>query len=112
MPRIKIGKPKVESLGDGLFRLTVPVINTGYFRSHPEMGDLSRRHNALQIRLDLPDSVKLSTGHKRQRLPSLDGNGGKKEQSWLLTAEGSPEVTITVYSPSVGSVSKKIELKE
>ena len=92
--------------------MTVTMINSGYLPTASAMGGISRQMNPLQIRIDLPEGASLTTGYVRHRVSALAGNGGKGKQSWVVQASEGDEITLTLYAPSVGSVSKKVELKK
>jgi hypothetical protein len=113
LPRLKIERVKVESLGVGVFRLTVKVLNAGFLPTQPAIGRTTEHTNPLQIKLDLPAGVSLVTGHPRQRLDTLSGNGGSTEPTWLLRAPADKPATIkiTVYAAAVGSETTSAELK-
>ncbi len=113
LPRLKIERVKVESLGDGVFRLTVKLLNTGFLPTQPAISRTTEHTNPLQIKLDLPAGVSLVTGHPRQRLDALPGSGGSAEPTWLLRAPTDIPaiIKITVYAAAVGSETTTAELK-
>jgi hypothetical protein len=113
MPRLKLDEPKIESLGGGLFRVTAKAINTGYLPTMSAMGAVSQLPPKLQIKLSLPEGAKLLDGSPRVQLSPLAGNGGSVEQRWVVNLGDakSTTATIRVWSASVGSDEKAIELK-
>ena len=112
MPTVAIKETKVESLGEGVFRLKVTVTNTGYLPTMPAMGKLSQQAYPLMLALELPKGAKLITGTRRTALEPIAG-GGTIEKTWLLrlSEDKSKNVKITVTAPAVGSTEKTIELK-
>lgn len=113
LPEVKLHEVTVTALGGGVFRVTARAINHGYLPTMSAMGKLSGQAYPLQIKLDLPEGMTLLAGSPRMRLDPLAGRGGQAEATWLVTgAEAkSRGATVTVYSPSVGSDSKSVELK-
>lgn len=113
MPRVRFENVKTEPLGEGLYRLTVTVINDGFLPTASRSGDVTQRPQRLQVAMDLPKNVTLVTGQKRVGVSTLKGNGGKSEQTWLIrrTGEAAANVTLRLYSPTVGSETITVELK-
>ncbi len=114
LPQLRIGPAKIEPLGGGLWRIRATVTNEGYLPTMSKMGGTTRQLHPVQLELEMPEGVSLVTGHARVQLPTLAGSGGKAEQTWLITApEGRPiELRLRVWSPSVGSAEKKIQLRK
>ena len=114
LPRLKIEQAKVEALGDGVFRLTLKVVNTGYLPTEPEIGTWAEKNQVLQIKLAASDGVQLVTGSWRTRLDRLPGGAGV-EKSWVLRStaakDKNTEVTATVYAPAVGIETITLPLK-
>ena len=110
LPQLKIDQVKIEPLGQQVYRITIKVINNGYLPTMPQMGQRARVAHPLQIEWNLPKDAKLIKGHARMQLKPLSGRGGHVEQTWLLRTKAK-KLSFSVYSPSVGIVSKTIELK-
>jgi len=113
-PKLQVRETKAERLGAGVWRVTATVANPGYLPSVSAMGEISTWPQPLQIEIELPEGASLLTGHRRVRLPRLTGSGGSAEQSWLIRAasDAKPEVRIHAWSPSVGSASAVVTMKE
>jgi hypothetical protein len=109
MPRLKIGDVKVEDLGEGLFRVTVPVVNTGYLPTMSEMGRLSNQAWPLQLKIELPEKASIVTGAARVKLGVIAGGGGKTEHAWLVRGTG--EIKLSAWAPAVGIDTKSVVLK-
>ncbi len=114
LPRLVIEEAKAESLGGGVWRVTAVIGNEGYLPTVSEMGRLTKQPHPVQVRLMLPKGTSLVTGHSRVQLPPLAGRGGREERSWLVLVSGEKPETLRVraWSPSVGSVAKKVQLRE
>ena len=112
MPRVSIGETKVESVGEGVFRLQVTVVNTGYLPTLSKMGAISQLTFPLILSLELPKGAKLVTGHLRTHLGPLAGTNGRSKHTWLILAKDAKARTVraSVASPSVGKSEKTVKL--
>jgi hypothetical protein len=112
MPRIKIHEAKAEPLGNGIQRISVTVVNSGYLPTASEIGKITGEIWPLILKLDAPKGSAYLKGSPQKELDRLRG-GEKIEWVWLIrTPEGKPgEAKITVSAPAVGSDSATVELK-
>lgn len=123
-PKLALDAPKVESLGEGVYRVTATLRNDGYLPTMSAMGATSGQLQTLQMELDLPDGKTLVFGESRVRVGVLAGGGGKKEQVWLLSTgeakandaeeekkKKEEKITLRAWSPSVGEARVSFELK-
>ena len=78
MPRVKIHSAKAESLGGGIFRITVVVLNEGYLPTSCEMGQITGQVYPLYLRLTAPQGTHYITGTPRTELGRL--RGGEKSR--------------------------------
>ncbi|MDY0166475.1 MAG: M14 family metallopeptidase [Thermoguttaceae bacterium] len=114
VPKLRIAESKAESLGGGVWRVSATVANDGELPTFPQMGEISRQTQPVQIAIDLPDGASLVTGHPRRRLPTLAGHGGHATEAWLvrLSPQTKPKVRVRAWAPAVGQVRKSVPLKE
>ncbi len=112
LPRLTLAQPRVESLGEGIYRVSVKVLNNGYLPTDSEMGAASQHTYPPQVELLLPDDAELLTGHKRHKVGRLAGLGGAEEFRWLVKTSAKQKQTITIktWSPTAGSAAAKIDL--
>ncbi len=108
LPTLSIGDVKIEALGEGVFRVTVPVLNTGYLPTMSSMGETNREMYPLQLKIDLPEKASLVNGVARVKLTRIEG-GAKTEHVFLV--KGAGDAKLTVWAPAVGSDSKPLVLK-
>lgn len=113
MPRLELETPKVESLGNGVFRVTARALNTGYLPTMSAMGRTSRLLNTLQLKITLPEGAKLITSSPRLAIEPLAGKGGSREHAWLINAaeSKSTSATVRVWSSCAGMAEKEVQLK-
>ena len=109
---MKIHEAKVEPLGDGIQRITVTIVNSGYLPTASEIGRITGEIWPLLLVLDAPKGQHLSQRTPQHELARLRG-GEKTEWTWLIrTPDGKPgKATITVSAPAVGSDTTTVELK-
>jgi hypothetical protein len=114
LPKIELAELKAEPLGAGVWRVTAVVVNRGYLPTMSRMGEIVHDLHPLQIKIELPKEIQLLTGSPRTQLPTLAGNGGKLEHVYLLRAppDRSFVLPVRVWSPSMGDVEGKVELKK
>jgi hypothetical protein len=114
--RMKIGEPKVEDLGGGLFRVTTAAVNEGYLPSVCGMGERSRRPKPTRLDLDVGAAdgpVKLLQGDVRHTWQRIEGSGGRREVKWLLqtTPGANARVTLRLWSERAGDDERVVELR-
>lgn len=114
LPKLELRDSKAESLGGGVYRVTVTAANTGYLPTMPEMGGVNGIPQPLQISIDVPKDAVFLQGHPRTEFNRLAGVTGKREQTWLIRFPGkAPEsIELRLWAPAVGEVKTKIEVKE
>ncbi len=112
MPRVKIHEAKVEPLGDGIQRITVTIVNSGYLPTASEIGRITGEIWPLLLVLDAPKGSAYLKGTPQHELARLRG-GEKTEWTWLIrTPDGKPgKATITVSAPAVEGDTTTVDLK-
>jgi hypothetical protein len=98
---LKIGTPKVEDLGGGVWRVTVAVVNEGYLPSVCSMGERCRRPKPTRLDVDLRGAT-LIQGDVRHTWTRIEGSGGRREVKWLLQSEPGREITLHLWSERAG----------
>lgn len=105
-PKLEIPSVQSESLGAGIYRLTIRVANVGKLPTMTAMGEINGRPMPLNYDLKLPDGVRLLKGHPRGRWERLQGYDGSAQREWLVRVpDGTPTTfEFVVGSPAVGTV--------
>lgn len=113
LPRISLQDAQVESVGAGIYRVTLLVVNDAPLSTFPAMGETSRQIVPLQVTLTLPEGVKLVTGRARQQLAPIAGHGGYEKLEWLLHVANpaNNKLQIRAAAPAVGEALTEVELK-
>ncbi len=114
LPELRIAELKAESLGGDVWRVSATVVNDGELPTFPQMGEISKQTQPVQIAIDLPDGASLVTGHPRRRLPTLAGHGGHATETWLvrLAPDARRRLRVRVWAPAVGQVRRTVSLSD
>jgi len=111
LPRLRIARSDLESLGGGLFRLTVEVQNVGPWPTTPKMGEINRQPYPVRVELG-GEGWELVQGFRKTLLKPLPGNGGREELRWILRRREEVarlRVQVTAAAPQVGKATKTLE---
>jgi len=113
LPRLEIDQTEAEPLGGGVWRVKATVVNRGFLPTMPQTGDTTKAPQPVQVELALPAGVRLASGHARRQIEPLAGDGGRSDQSWLVTAAVKKPTSLRVraWSPSVGSATGGVILE-
>ncbi len=112
-PRLRIPDVQTESLGGNVWRIKATVVNEGTLPTFPQMGEISRQTQPVQIAIELPDGAALITGHARRQLPTLAGSGGHVTETFLIRLEPDfveGRLRLRAWAPSVGSTRRVVSL--
>jgi hypothetical protein len=107
-PELEYLDPKIESLGDNIFRVTITVHNKGIFATCAEIGDMNQWTRLMRIVFEPASGQSFLSGQKTQRIRRLEGDQST-EYKWLVSGKGS--VKITAGALNVGTISTSLELK-
>lgn len=108
LPHTEIVNTKVESLGNGVSRVTVTLVNKGLLPSYPEIGDRVRYVYKVSCKIRLSEGQTLISGKLNNYRQAL-GAGESEEYSWLINGKG--KVTVEGGSPTSGISNLELTLK-
>ena len=112
-PRIEFLKPKVEELGEGVFRVTITLQNTGKLPTISSMGRRTKRLQILQLKTITDLGAEFITGKKRSRLGKLNPQEKVvKIFTFSLKKDAARTFTVKAWSPSIGVATQTINLLE
>lgn len=106
-PQLSVTNVKTESLGGGVVRLSLTVVNEGFLPTMTEMGEVGQQMYPLWLEWTVPEKTVWIQGFPRTRLKRLAGAGGTSELTWLVRlpeAAGEAELKFRVGAPSVHAV--------
>lgn len=98
---------KQESMGNGVYRVSVEVFNSGNLPAITELGTRSRWFEKPKVSLTTASGQQVLSGKPITLLNSLDGQASKK-MTWLIQGKG--KVTIQVEAAQLGITNTTIDL--
>ena len=110
LPRIEIVEARAESLGDGTWRISARIANTGYLPTRTELADRLGRPRPVRVDLET-NGQQVAGGRSVQLLDTMPGGGAANELTWIVVGRGNGRVSISAGSPSTGSDRKEVELR-
>jgi len=112
LPTISLGNIKVDKVNDNVFRLTLDVVNSGYFPTNSSLGARVRWPRNVYLTLSLAKDQSLASGKAKQPLSPIKGNGNYQTMSWLIVGRAGSAVSVTAESPIAGKATETITLRE
>lgn len=110
LPRVEIVEATAESLGDGTWRISARIANTGFLPTRTELAD--RLGRPRPVRVDLETSgQQLAGGRAVRLLEAIPGSGSAQELTWIVVGRGNGRVAVSAGSASAGRDRKEIELR-
>jgi hypothetical protein len=111
LPSIALRELKTESLGSGLFRITVEVANDGYLPTSSTVGDMVRMPRPVRVELAAGDGRTIVSGRHFQLLKPISGSGTGTELTWVVRASSGDRMTLTAESPAAGHATLTFNLR-
>lgn len=105
LPTLEVDGPVVESLGGGLWRVSVTLRNTGMLPTAAAIGVKARRVPGPVVAFDPGRTVPaegLVAGRRVQRVDVLTGSGGSQTLEWVVAAEAGSEARVEVRTGVFG----------
>ena len=130
LPLVKVTKANAESLGGGIYRVSVEVSNLGFLPTNvTEQRKKIRLNKPVKVKIVLGEGVELLAGKARMKIGDLEGRsdrlpgqpsysvasgkpeGSKKTVDWTVrTSRKTAKITITSVSLKGGKDIKEVEL--
>lgn len=101
LPTVEIRDLKVDPIGNGVFRITAKIVNSGYLPTVSELGARVRWPRRIRVELK-GQGIQVEAGRRIQLLDAIPGSGGSRELTWLVTARAGLRATIEASSPVAG----------
>lgn len=105
-PKLQVQNLKIESLGNGLTRVSLDLFNNSPLPTHSEMGERSRWLRKIRVDMNAP-ADRMISGEKIQLIDSIDAFG-KSSLSWIIRGKG--DVSIKAGAPHVGFINATFKL--
>ena len=125
-PKLEMRDASAESLGDGLYKISVAVHNAGFLPTHvSEIAKTSGVAKPVTVEIALAEGAVLVTGEQKQDRGHLQGRvnifGGmsfsdtapmlnRTKAEWIVRQPAGTTVTITAATPKAGTVTAEIAL--
>ncbi|MCC5787443.1 MAG: hypothetical protein JJU33_12175 [Phycisphaerales bacterium] len=107
-PRLEVSEPVVESLGGGVYRITLRLSNPGKLATRAAISNKVRRIAPIILRPDV-EPERIVSGERLHRVSPI-GPGGHADVSWIINASGEDSVTIEVHGREMGDRTVRVEL--
>jgi hypothetical protein len=108
LPQTELVNAKVESLGNGVNRITVSLVNRGLMPTYAEIGDRVRYLYKVSCKLKLGAGQTIVAG-KAQNYRSTLAAGESQEYTWLV--KGTGKITVEGGAPTSGISQLELTLK-
>ncbi len=108
MPAVSHQNVRQESLGNGVHRITVALLNEGQLPTNTELGNRIRWNQKLITEISLSGGQQLLSGRKVQLQDAL-GAGASVEYSWLVSGRG--EVSVETKSATIATQTSQFNLR-
>lgn len=109
LPKVSYGKPTVEKLSDGVYRVRIEVTNDGFFPSLTAIAEKLRRRGSLAFQLEVPRE-RVPAGRLTQLVRSVKGGGGVEAVEWVVLGSEGESISIDVRSPRTGAAVVNVKL--
>jgi hypothetical protein len=106
--RIKIGKTEIKNLGQGIYKLTIWIENTGYLPYPIEMGKRNNRITPVVVTVQ-GNGIRILEGKKRSLINEIPGSGSR-DINLIIYSEKPTEITIQAITPMAGNDSVSMRL--
>ncbi|MDX2206196.1 MAG: M14 family metallopeptidase [Gemmatimonadales bacterium] len=110
LPRIALRDLKVESVGEGVWRITVELANEGALPTNTALGSRMRNPRNVRVALDLRGATLLS-GQAIQVEGPIAGGGRSSTLAWTVGAARGATLSLLAESPTTGSITQTITLR-
>jgi hypothetical protein len=105
-PNLEMHNIKIESLGNGLTRISADLFNNSSIPTHSEMGERSRWLRKVRVDLNIP-ADRIISGNKIELIDAI-GAYEKVELSWIVKGNG--DVPVKAGASHVGFVNANFKL--
>ena len=96
----------MESLGGGVWRVSLTLTNAGTLPTKSAIGVKTRRLPGIVCVIDpgqVLETEQIVSGPRTVRFDSIDGRGSSERAEWLVVAERGDRVDLEVRTPMFGT---------
>ncbi len=110
--KLQIHNDGVEPLYNGVYRVSVRVINDGFLPTHTVLGSQMKWTGKIKLALELSSAQSIIEGRPFYLIDRIDACGSSRELSWIIKSAKGKRVTLTASNPMVFSTSLELELNQ
>ncbi len=111
LPVLAVRETQVESLGDGLYHLTVYFTNNGWFPTSTAQGRRAGTAWPIRVELKTAKDQALFSGRSVVNIPFIGGSGETRKVEWTIRARKGSTVTVTARTPRLNTVTATLVLQ-
>jgi hypothetical protein len=108
---IELVETDVETLADGVYKLTAYYTNNGWFPTSTAQGRRARAAWPIRVELKLSQDQNLFSGNRVVTIPFIGGSGDVQKAEWTIRAKRGSKVSITAVSPRLGELKTEVALQ-
>lgn len=110
LPRLALRSAVVETVGEGVWRVSIEVANDGVLPTTTALGARMRNPRGVRVDLEARGATILS-GAAVQLLGPIEGGGHSSRLEWTIAAPRGTTLQLTAGSPVSGSATQTISLR-
>jgi hypothetical protein len=111
MPRLVIDRADTRSLGDGLYRVTVEIVNEGWLPTALETGVTTRKARPVRAEIVAQEGVTVVGGPPVKLIPTIAGSGGRERIEWIVKANSGTTIVARAATPRAGDARREVTLR-
>jgi hypothetical protein len=108
--KLHIHNDGVEPLYNGLYRISVRVVNDGFLPTHTVLGSQTKWTRKIKLALELSSGQSIIEGRPFYLIDRIDAYGSSRKLSWIIKSAKGKRIKLTASNPMVFSTPLKLEL--
>ncbi|RMH13207.1 MAG: hypothetical protein D6695_04705, partial [Planctomycetota bacterium] len=108
LPSVELAEPRVESLSDNVWRVSIELFNPGYLPTSSAVGLKIRQPIAVEIEIDID---RVLSGDRVTVIDRLLGSSEPTRISWLIRAQPGEQIPLHVRSERFGQRSVVVTME-
>jgi hypothetical protein len=110
LPRLALEQLEVERGADGLYSVSVALVNVGVLPTASELAANAKLRQPVRLRLELPDGATRLNGPPAPLVDRLAGGGGRQEFRWLVSGAPGQRLVLHATARGLGAVELGFDL--
>jgi hypothetical protein len=123
-PKLELRALAATALGEGLFRITAVIANSGYLPTYgSKRAQELRTIRPIEIKIELPAGAEIITGQATQDIGQLEGRASKRalwgagyatdnlrKLEWVVRAPNGGSITVSAASQRAGTARQEVNI--